>query len=513
MQNLLSTAVKHKSTENTWSVLLALRSMGGGDNSILGTLDVAEESKKFTAIGVLVLIAGCSAGFGMFLFLGDALAAYFSAAQPSITGLPVIGEQLLLSLAWGFAIIWLDRAIILSRRTSSQQAKANAFFWFRIVLSLFIAIIVSEPIKLKIYEQDISNQFKKNQLLALKATLQSQSALHKEINTMLDARATTQQGNDVRQNLSKLMALENCAKTAFEAESVGSTNATENGARTIACAVNNEQMPIRGQSCSNTPTCIDGDFYQIWFEEHKGDFLKASPKWLSCQQSIETKPSYTSGCSSSYGYLKKWAITQKNRLEYLLSDDYRRYRNCSNRVANYQALQAEVDNLNQNTFAHKLFLLPDVALTGFWNSLTFVGLTFLLWMLELGAVFAKFVLPTPLHDQLLNDLGGAKLSVYSTVINKIQLEAERLGKLSSQQVADAILAHTTALQIKESGLRLSARKKTPWLDRTQLMVKLCGYSLLILLIYQSYSDKTTANAQPHLQTLKTSLHFNTFASP
>jgi Domain of unknown function (DUF4407) len=488
MLDLIPQPLSRNPPKSTTPITLAIRSLGGGDNSILSTLDFAEEDKKFTVLGLLVLVAGFSAAYGMFLFLGDTLSSYFSVGLTGITGFPLVAEQLLLGIAWGLSIILIDRTIILSLRSQKQNTKANAFFWIRIILSLFIAIIVSEPIKLKIYEKDISNQFKNNQLKALKATVQSQTLLQNEINIMLDACATVRQGVDVRSTLVKLTAIEDCAKKAFEAESVGSKKATENGARSIICDANGEVMPIKGQSCNSTPACVDGDFYQIFSNNDKKEYVEKSTGWVACEKKVYAKTTYINSCSSSYGYLKKWSINQKERIEYAISDEYRHYRKCSHRIGRYQELQEEVDNLNQNTFANKLALLTDVALNGFWNTMSFIGLTFLLWMLELGAVFAKFVLPTPLHDKLLSELGEAKSITYSSVIARIKNETVLMSLVLSNTVRDVIAANTTAIQLKESGLRLCTTTRKPLLSKSVLILKVSACGLICFFIYRIHAD-------------------------
>ena len=488
MKNKTLMSCTQSQSGSAWLVSRAIRSLGGADNSILSTLDFAEENNKFFVLGSLVLLAGFSAAYGMYLFLGSSLASYFALAGVGVTGLTNAMEQVLLSLSWGGAIMLIDRAIILSLRSKAQNTKATAFFWFRIVLSLFIAVIVSEPIKMKIYEQDISNQFKVNQLKGLKSTLQNHTQLQ-EMNAMLETCALVRPGVDVRKILAQLFAIEDCAKSAFEAESVGSLDEKKNGARLITCEASGETLPIRGQSCSYTPTCIDSNFYQIFSDDNRGEFVDKSTQWLACEQKqIAANNAYVKACASSFGYLKKWSISQKERMDYMISDEFNQYRQCSLRVARYQELQRDVDELNPKTFANKLALLTDVALNGFWNSLTFIGLTCLLWMLELGAVFAKFVLQTPLHDKLQYELGIAKSSVYSTITETIRQDSVLKGTKIGDLVNETILAQMTAIQLKESGLRLTAAKANV---RGAILLPALKYLILIMLGYFLYQQRSS----------------------
>lgn len=494
MKNKLLKSYAQRQLGSAWLISRSIRSLGGADNSILSTLDFAEENNKFSVLGLLVLLAGLSAAYGMYLFLGSSLASYFALADAGVTGLTKSVEQVLLSLSWGGAIMLIDRAIILSLRSKAQNYKATAFLWFRVVLSLFIAVIVSEPIKMKIYEQDISNQFKVNQLKGLKLTLQNYTQLQEEMNGMLETCAIVRPGVDVRKIMARLFAIEACAKSAFEAESVGSFDAKKNGARSITCGASGETMPIRGQSCSSTPTCIDSNFYQIFFDDKRGEFVDKTRQWISCEQNqIVANHSYVKACASSFGYLKKWSVSQKERMDYMISDDFNQYRQCSHRVARYQELQRDVDELNQKTFANKLALLTDVALKGFWNSLTFIGLTCLLWMLELGAIFAKIVLQTPLHDKLQSELGLAKSSVYSTITETIRQDSVLKGAKIGGLLDETILSQMTAIQLKESGLRLTAARANVW---GALLLPALKCLILIMLgyfLYQHYSSLPRIN--------------------
>jgi len=117
MKNKTLMSCTQSQSGSAWLVSRAIRSLGGADNSILSTLDFAEENNKFFVLGSLVLLAGLSAAYGMYLFLGSSLASYFALAGVGVTGLTNAMEQVLLSLSWGGAIMLIDRAIILSLRS------------------------------------------------------------------------------------------------------------------------------------------------------------------------------------------------------------------------------------------------------------------------------------------------------------------------------------------------------------------------------------------------------------
>ncbi len=71
MKNRTLISYMQNQSGSAWLISKAIRSLGGADNSILSTLDFAEENNKFFVLGSLVLLAGLSAAYGMYLFLGN----------------------------------------------------------------------------------------------------------------------------------------------------------------------------------------------------------------------------------------------------------------------------------------------------------------------------------------------------------------------------------------------------------------------------------------------------------
>ena len=118
----------------------------GANRQIIGTCPESEQT-KFVGIGATVfftaLLASISGGYALF--------TVFEQWIPS----------LIFGVVWGLCIFNLDRFIV-------SSMKKNGSFWSelkqalpRIILALVIAIVISKPIELKVFEKEINQSLDK----------------------------------------------------------------------------------------------------------------------------------------------------------------------------------------------------------------------------------------------------------------------------------------------------------------------------------------------------------------
>ncbi len=121
--------------------------IAGGDEDAL--VNVAKsETSKFVKLGLVILIPGLLGWLGMWF------------ACPYI-GIKAIVAKLFLSTTWSFIILSLDIFLVstLDKRVYSRS-KWNYFGLIvsRILLSIFIGLVMSHPLVLKIFEGNINEQ-------------------------------------------------------------------------------------------------------------------------------------------------------------------------------------------------------------------------------------------------------------------------------------------------------------------------------------------------------------------
>jgi hypothetical protein len=103
-----------------------------------------EDQNKMASIGATVLLTGILA----FITSSYALWTVFDAAWLSIP----------FGLIWGLIIFNLDRYIVMSMQSYGGKRKQLAIALPRLVLASLIAIVISNPLELKIFEKEIENQ-------------------------------------------------------------------------------------------------------------------------------------------------------------------------------------------------------------------------------------------------------------------------------------------------------------------------------------------------------------------
>ena len=129
-----------------------LCSCAGADKSILKQCPT--EWNKYTCIGATILFTGILASISG----GYALFTVFKGGDGAIM------LAVLFGVLWGLIIFNLDRFIVSSPR---------------IILAIIIAIVISKPVEIKIFENRLSEQIKRNEIEAKKDNVDDFYGIHK----------------------------------------------------------------------------------------------------------------------------------------------------------------------------------------------------------------------------------------------------------------------------------------------------------------------------------------------
>lgn len=129
------------------------------------------EWNKYAGIGATILFTGVlaslSGGYALYTIFrnGDIVQIDSSALIPAI----------LFGILWGFIIFNLDRFIVSTFKKSESDSwhvrlgKDLLHALPRIILAVIIAIVISKPIEIKIFESRLAEQIKKNEMLSKKS--------------------------------------------------------------------------------------------------------------------------------------------------------------------------------------------------------------------------------------------------------------------------------------------------------------------------------------------------------
>ena len=112
------------------------------------------ETSKYVGIGATILFTGLLA------FVSSSYALYFVFDYWLL--------PLIIGIIWGLMIFNLDRYIVLSMRKSSDGHKELIQAIPRFILAILIAVVISKPLELKIFEKEISTELSllKQELIA-----------------------------------------------------------------------------------------------------------------------------------------------------------------------------------------------------------------------------------------------------------------------------------------------------------------------------------------------------------
>ena len=96
---------------------------------------------KYIGIGATVLFTG--------------ILAFFSGGYALYTVFDNVFIALIFGLVWGLMIFNLDRYIVLSMKNNGQWFKDFMIAFPRLVLAIFLALVISKPLELKVFEKEI----------------------------------------------------------------------------------------------------------------------------------------------------------------------------------------------------------------------------------------------------------------------------------------------------------------------------------------------------------------------
>lgn len=164
--------------------------LSGVDRDVLSHCE--RERNKFVAMGGTVLTTASLA------FLAATFTIHEFLHAPLVFAL-------LLGIGWAFAIMNLDRWLLISIRRQDTPGKTIAMALPRVVLALLIGAVIAHPLVLRVFEKEIGNQatIDKNEALAKgKEDLRTQFAaigeLEGEADAIRDGLTDVENGADVQ---------------------------------------------------------------------------------------------------------------------------------------------------------------------------------------------------------------------------------------------------------------------------------------------------------------------------
>jgi hypothetical protein len=128
------------------------------------------EQSKYAGIGATIFFTGLLAG----LSSGYALYSIFDS----------IGYAILFGTIWGLMIFNLDRLIVLSMRKLDQKHSEFIQAIPRLILAILIALVISKPLEIKIFEKEIATEV---QTLEHEILREQESSISLRYNFTLDS--------------------------------------------------------------------------------------------------------------------------------------------------------------------------------------------------------------------------------------------------------------------------------------------------------------------------------------
>ncbi len=102
------------------------------------------DQRKYTSIGVIIFLVACFAALAMFFAIQTIVSSLWTALG--------------ISLLWGVLILFLDRLIVSTIVKSDTWQRQLLSALPRIILASIIAIVISRPIEIKLFEELIQQQ-------------------------------------------------------------------------------------------------------------------------------------------------------------------------------------------------------------------------------------------------------------------------------------------------------------------------------------------------------------------
>ncbi len=161
--------LKHSEERKLSKIQNFLCTCAGVDKEVLKQCPT--EWNKYTGIGVTILFTGILAS----LSGGYALYTVFRNGDLTHIDTEALIPAALFGILWGLVIFNLDRFIVSTfrkQKSDSQKEKVLGELLQaspRIVLAVIIAMVISKPIEIKIFESRLAEQIKKNEILSKKS--------------------------------------------------------------------------------------------------------------------------------------------------------------------------------------------------------------------------------------------------------------------------------------------------------------------------------------------------------
>lgn len=186
---------------------------------------VPSEQAFFSALGSTVVLVSCLSGFAAFLAVGYAL------QEPAL-------QFIWIGIGWAAILAFgIERLILQLPMTGSWWTLALSLAW-RVVLSILIALLLSEPLVLRINEDEVNAQLSKENRIAIRnAKEEVQSYYDKRIaDTRKELRETRDRRTELRQK-----------QTKFERKSL-EEGETGCGAACLAFATTAHELQVRRET-------------------------------------------------------------------------------------------------------------------------------------------------------------------------------------------------------------------------------------------------------------------------
>jgi len=162
------------------------------------------EWTKYTGIGIAIFFTGVFAS----LSGGYALYSIFrNTALETTIDVTALTFAILFGLLWGQVIFNLDRFIVSTFKKSNDKNRWKGFGKEllsaspRIVLSALIAISISKPIEIKIFENRLAEQIQRSELAARKRNVESFEIIHDISGRIQDVEARERRDSNLQERL------------------------------------------------------------------------------------------------------------------------------------------------------------------------------------------------------------------------------------------------------------------------------------------------------------------------
>jgi hypothetical protein len=203
----------------------------GANSSILQK--VPTESNKYLGIGGTVFFTAVFAALAGFYAIYTVFQSW--------------GFSLLFALLWGAMIFNLDRFIVSSMRKNEQGWSEWKLALPRLVLALLLAVVISKPLKLKLFEREINRKLDEQKIAFIKQSKDSLAKGFPEIQALETEREA------LKEEVSQARAYRDKLQQEYDAERFGEKMASTSGKVGLGTnAKKKEQQLDEGQEDLNT---------------------------------------------------------------------------------------------------------------------------------------------------------------------------------------------------------------------------------------------------------------------